>query len=258
MISFYRSKRRLLGESKIEIADASGKTIATLPGSNKKGINRVLWNTRLKPPKTATATGLAVGALVGPTVPVGTYTVKVIDGDKTYAGKLVLAPDPLLPYSAADIQARQDAMMRLYQMQEDLAFLADSVTSVRDQSLDRSSKLGSSALARKLSQLAGRLDALHRTLVTTHPPLEGMPSDSDRQLREWVTDLFGAINGFGGRPSAGQLAQIPVLGERLSEARSQFEKLNSEISDINRNLQKKSLAPIQAPAREAWEKEQAS
>ncbi len=258
VISFYRSKRRLLGESKIEIADASGKTIATLPGSNKKGINRVLWNTRLKPPKTATATGLAVGALVGPTVPVGTYTVKVIDGAQTYSGNLVLAPDPLLPYSAADIRARQDAMMRLYQMQEDLAFLADSVTSVRDQSLDRSGKLGSSAAARKLSQLAGRLDALHRTLVTTHPALEGMPSDSDRQLREWVTDLFGAINGFGGRPSAGQLAQIPVLGERLGEARSQFEKINSEIPAINRELQKKSLAPIQAPARDAWEKDQAS
>jgi hypothetical protein len=85
-----------------------------------------------------------------------------------------------------------------------------------------------------------------------------MPSDSDRQLREWVTDLFGAINGFGGRPSAGQLAQIPVLGERLGEARSQFEKINSEVSAINRELQKRSLAPIQSPAREAWEKEQAS
>ena len=258
VITFYRSKRRLLGESKIEIEDPSGKTIATLPGSNKKGINRVLWNTRLKPPKTAVATGLAVGALVGPTVPVGAYTVKVIDGDKTYAGKLVLAPDPLLPYSAADILARQDAMMKLYGMQEDLAYLADSVTNVRDQALERAGKLGGSALSRKLSQLGGRLDALHRTLVTTHPPLEGMPSDSDRQLREWVTDLFGAINGFGGKPSAGQLAQIPVLADRLEEARREFEKIVAEVGDANRGLQKKSLAPIQPPSREAWEKEQAS
>ena len=215
VISFYRSKRRLLGESKVVIEDPSGKVIATLPGSNRKGLNRVLWNTRLKPPKTAVGAGLAVGALTGPTVPVGTYTVRVVDGEKTYSGKVVLAPDPLLPYSEADVSARQDAMMKLYRMQEDLAFLTDSVTVVRDQATDRAGKVGNSALGRKLSQLASRLDALHRTLVTTHPPLEGMPSDSDRQLREWVTDLFGAINGFGGKPSGGQLAQIPVLGEKL-------------------------------------------
>ena len=258
VIVFFRRQRRLLGESRIEIEDASGKKIATLPGSNRKGINRVLWNTRLKPPKTAVGTGLAVGALIGPTVPAGTYTVKVIDGDKTYTGKIALAPDPALPYSEADFRARQEAMMKLYQMQEDLAFLADSVTGVRDQARERAGKLGKAALAGRLQHLSDRLDALHKTLVTTHPPLEGMPADSDRQLREWVTDLFGAINGFGGKPSAGQLAQIPVLGARLDEAKREFDQLVRPLPDVNGELGKKSLAPIQPPAREAWEKQQAS
>jgi photosystem II stability/assembly factor-like uncharacterized protein len=257
-ISFYRGKRRLLGESRVEIEDGSGKKIATLPGSNRRGLNRVLWNTRLKPPKTAVGTGLAVGALIGPTAPVGTYTVKVIDGETVSTGKTVLAPDPALPYSEADIGARQEALMRLYRMQEDLAFLTDSVAAVRDHSAERAGKLGSGSLAKKLEQLSARLDALHKTLVTTHPPLEGMPSDSDRQLREWVTDLFGAINGFGGRPSAGQIAQIPVLGDRLDAARREFEKSVEPLSGVNRDLAKKALPPVQTPTREEWEKQQAS
>jgi len=257
-IYFYRGKRRLMGESRIDIVDASGKTVATLPGSNRRGINRVMWNPRLKAPKTAVGTGLAVGALFGPTAPIGTYTVKVVDGDKVYAGNLVLAVDPSLAHSEADIQARQDALMKLYRVQEDLAFLADSVTRVRDQASDRAAKSGNSALSRRLTDLSGRLDALSRTLVTTHPPLEGMPADADRQLREWVTDLFGAINGFGGKPSAGQLAQIPVLTERLETARKVFAKAIEALPEINRDLSKKGLTPVQPPDREAWEKEQVS
>jgi photosystem II stability/assembly factor-like uncharacterized protein len=257
-IVFYRSKRRLLGESKIEIEDASGKKIATLPGSNRKGLNRVLWNPHLKPPKTAVGTGLALGALFGPTAPVGTYAVKVIDGEKTYTGELRLVPDPKLKHSESDIASRQEALMRLYGMQEDLAYLTDSVTSVRDQASERAKKLGKTVLGKKLARISADLDALHKTLVTTHPSLEGMPADADRQLREWVTDLFGAVNGFGGRPSAGQLAQIPVLGERLEAARRDYERLIAPLPEINRELSKKSLAPVEAPTREAWEKQQAS
>jgi len=255
-IYFYRGKRRLMGESRVEIEDASGKKIATLPGSNRRGINRVMWNPRLKAPKTAVGTGLAVGALFGPTAPIGTYTVKVVDGEKTYAGKLVLAADPLLAHSEADIGVRQDALMSLYRMQEDLAFLADSTTGVRDQAADRAGKLGKSAPARRLEDLSRRLDAIAKTLVTTHPPLEGMPADSDRQLREWVTDLFGAINGYGGKPSAGQLAQVPVLGERLAAAQKEFASATASLPDINRDLAKKNLPPIPVPDRAAWEKQQ--
>jgi hypothetical protein len=257
-IYFWRGKRRLMGDSRIEIADSSGKTIATLPGSNRKGINRVMWNPRLKPPKTASGTGLAVGALFGPTAPVGEYTVKVIDGDKIYSGKFTLAADPLLPHTAADIAARQEALMRLYAMQEDLAFVADSVAGVRDQAAARAGKLGKSALGRRVEDLSHRLDTLSKTLATSHPPLEGMPADADRQLREWITDLFAAINGFGGKPSAGQLAQIPVLGARLDAARRDYEKLAGSLPDLNRELSKKSLPPIEATSREEWEKRQKS
>jgi len=257
-IYFWRGKRRLMGDSRIEIADASGKTIATLPGSNRKGINRVMWNPRLKPPKVASGTGLAVDALFGPTAPVGTYTVKVIDGEKTYAGRLVLAADPLLPHTAADIDARQDALMRLYAMQEDLAFLADSVAAVRDQAAARAAKLGTASLGRRVEDLSRRLDVLSKTLATSHPPLEGMPADADRQLREWITGLFGAINGFGGKPSSGQLGQIPVLGGRLDAARGDYQKLAGSLPDINRELAKKSLPPIEAPSRDQWETRQKS
>jgi hypothetical protein len=149
-------------------------------------------------------------------------------------------------------------MMRLYRMQEDLAFLADSVAAVRDQARERAGKLGKSSLGRKVDELSQRLDTLSKTLASSHPPLEGQPADADRQLREWIDDLFGAINGFGGRPSAGQLAQIPVLEGRLASARRSYESLVAPLPGINRDLGGKSLAPIETPAREQWEKQQKS
>jgi hypothetical protein len=85
-----------------------------------------------------------------------------------------------------------------------------------------------------------------------------MPADADRQLREWITGLFGAINGFGGKPSSGQLAQIPVLGGRLDAARGDYQKLAGSLPDVNRELAKKSLPPIEAPSRDQWEKQQKS
>jgi photosystem II stability/assembly factor-like uncharacterized protein len=254
VVYFYRKKRRLIGQSKIEIHDASGKLIATLPGSNRRGINRVVWNTRLKPPRTAAASALAFEALEGPTAPVGDYTVQVLDGSKTYTGRVTLAPDPLLPHSRQDVAARQDALMQLYRMQEDLAYLVDSVTSVRDQARDRARKLGRSGLSRELSRLADGLDALHQTLVTTHPPLEGTPADADRQLREWIVDLYGAINGYGGRPTPAQTARLPVLSGELSAAGETFQRLCASLPKLNARLGRDKLAPIGFASREQWDK----
>ncbi|MEW6731748.1 MAG: glycosyl hydrolase, partial [Acidobacteriota bacterium] len=62
-ITYYLKDRHVFGDFKIEIYDSDGKLITTLPAGKRRGINRVEWFMRLKPPKTPPAPTLAGGAL---------------------------------------------------------------------------------------------------------------------------------------------------------------------------------------------------
>ena len=252
VIDFYRGKRRLVGDSRIEIVDSEGRTIATLPGSNRRGLNRVVWNARLKRPRSAEGAGIVVGAFQGPTAPAGSYTVKVIDDERVSLGRLVIEPDPRVPLS--DEQLRHEALMRLFGMQEDLAFLTACVTAVDAEAGERAARISEPALGRELARLSADLRALGRRLVSQAPPMEGMALDADRQLREWITDLYAAVNGFGGRPSEGQLAHLRRLDAELRGARRDFDSIAARLPGLDRELSSRSLAPIELPTRTEWEK----
>ncbi len=51
MINYYLKKRHIFGTLKLEVYDGKGKLIKTIPTTKHKGINRVYWDMRLKPPK---------------------------------------------------------------------------------------------------------------------------------------------------------------------------------------------------------------
>ncbi len=51
MITYYQRARHLFGKLKLEVLDAKGKLIDTLPASKRRGINRVTWSMRVKPPR---------------------------------------------------------------------------------------------------------------------------------------------------------------------------------------------------------------
>ena len=141
-ICYYLKKRHILGELKVEVYDASGKLISTLPGGKRRGINRVAWPMRLPGPKLPPANSLVVdqpAVFFGPRVPPGTYTVKVINGDQTYTSQVQLQPDPRSKASDEDRALQNRTVMALYGMLADLTYTADSVVDARDQAKQRAS-----------------------------------------------------------------------------------------------------------------------
>ena len=60
------------GDVKVDVYDAAGKLVQSVPATKRKGINRIYWNMRMKPPKTA-AGGSKVdfGAAIAPQVHAG-------------------------------------------------------------------------------------------------------------------------------------------------------------------------------------------
>ncbi len=88
IITYYLKKRHVFGDMSIEIYNADGELVKTLPAGKKKGINRVDWVVTKKPPKVkASSPLLAFRTAFGPTFPPGEYTIKIKKDEKEYDRK---------------------------------------------------------------------------------------------------------------------------------------------------------------------------
>ncbi len=212
-IVYYLKKRHLFGDLKVEVYDADGKLVTTLPGGKRKGINRVSWPMRAKPPKMPPANSLVLNnyAMLGPRVPLGAYTFKVVKGDQTYPGKVELVADPRSTHADADRKEQEKLVWRLYEMLGRLTYLADAVTDAKEQ-----------ADKKKATKLAAEWEELRKGLVATSA---GGWLSGEEQLREKLGLLYGAVNSYEGKPTQSQVELAEVLEGRLEAAYARAEEL---------------------------------
>jgi len=191
--------------------------------------------------------------MAGPLVPEGVYSVKLLKGDKTYTGTINLVADPLSTHSAADRALQSKAVLDLYDMQGNLAYIADAVTGVRDAATARAGKIDSTdALAKNLKAFAGKLDSLHKTLVATK---EGGILVGEEQLRERVVDLYGAINGYGGKPTKSQIERMDAVSKELANSEKTFGQfVKADLEAFNAQLTAKKLPAITVITRAEFDK----
>ena len=114
-INYWLARRHLFGDLKIEVYDADGELITTLPGKKRRGINRVGWPMRLKPPTMPPANALVM-AFQGPRVPEGEYTFKLIKGKETLEGTVELVADPRNPHPKEDRLLQQTTALDAYDL----------------------------------------------------------------------------------------------------------------------------------------------
>jgi hypothetical protein len=255
MISYYLKKRHIFGELKLEVYDAQGQLISTLPGGKRRGINRVAWPMRLKAPKVPPSGNLVpLGfAIFGPRLPEGAYTVKLLRGKDTLSSTVTLAPDPRSRHTAEDRAVQQKTVLQLYRDLADLSFVVDAVVDARNQLRGRAEKAGAtSALGKRLIALADKLEARRQTLLATR---EGGQLAGEEQLREKLGALYGAVNGYDGRPTNGQLRFMEFLEGQVADARTWFDGIaTKDLPGLNTGLAGQKLDPIKVVTREEWEK----
>ena len=250
-INYWLKRRHLFGDLRIEVYDADGELLTTLPGKKRRGINRVGWPMRLKAPTMPPAKAL-VFAFQGPRVPEGEYTFKLVKGDEVLEGTVELVPDPRNPHPREDRLLQQETALRAYHLLGDLTFLADRVTDLRDQVRDRAAKLPKKDKA-ALDEFADSLDELHGTLVVAD---DGGWMAGREQLRERLGNLFGEIVAYDGRPSGSQLERVDGLAAELEAKRGELERTASELDDLNRVLNRRGLEPLVPLTREVWQARQ--
>lgn len=256
-VIYFMKKRHMFGDLKVEIFDADGKMIKSLPGGKRRGINIVNWQMRLKPPKVAPAPTLAGAALFGPLVPEGVYTANLIKGKDTLTTDIEIRFDPSSPHSPEDRALQQKTVWKLYRMQEELAYVAESLTQARDDARGHANSLKKGdGFAKDLNRFADKLDQLHKTLVATRK-VAGITGE--RQLREKVVELYGSVSNFYGRPTESQLSRVTVLEKEIKKSNDAYRQIiEKDLEKINKKLQGKDREPIKIMTKEEWDKKQQS
>jgi len=257
VITYFLKKRHLIGDLRVEVYDAQGHLLQTLPGSRRRGINRVLWPMRLKGPKIPPAANLVPNyfAFVGPRAAAGEYKVKLIRNKDTYETTISLVPDPRSTHTQADRAAQVALVRRLYDMLADLSFVVENTQQLADSARDRGKGLrAGDALGSKLNAFAGRLDALRGTLVAAK---EGRLTGEVR-VREELGDLYGKVNAYDGRPTEGQSAETERLAHDLAKGRTDLQALvDRDLGSVNAALAGHGMRRLEVLSRDAWDAKQA-
>jgi hypothetical protein len=245
----------MFGDLKLEVYDSSGALLSTVPGGKRRGINRVEWPMRAKPPRTAAGAGLvpSLFSLMGPRVADGTYMVKMIKGKDTYSSEVRLVLDPRSTHSAADRALQRETVWKLYGLVERLAYLADAIVDARDQARTRAAGLpAADALRKPLEAFADRLEAQRTSLVSSK---QGEGISGEEKLREELGALYGNVNGYEGRPAESQINRMGVLAGQLDQAVAAFEAaLAKDAASLNAQLAKRKIDPMTRLTQEEWNK----
>ncbi|HEY0481962.1 MAG TPA: hypothetical protein VGD37_30800, partial [Kofleriaceae bacterium] len=247
-LTYYLRSRHVYGPIKLEVFDAAGKLVDTITPSKRRGINRVSWSMRVKPPKVPRAAQVAFGSSQGPRVVPGTYTVRLTRGADVAETKLAIGLDRRAPYSAADRKAQFDAVMKAHGLFGDMTRLAGRIDAAREAVRERLEALKGAGdtdpLAGKLRALLDKLEAARKQIVAT---TEGGAITGEERIREHLDSLYGALNSWEGRPAKYQLEAIDVLRRELTEVdRTVDALLTRDGRGLDGELKQHKLEPLPA------------
>ncbi|HEY6911162.1 MAG TPA: hypothetical protein VI356_17420, partial [Myxococcales bacterium] len=158
IVTYYQRARHLYGPLQVDVFDAQGKLVDSIPASTRRGINRVSWSMTLKPPRVPRAATVANAGSRGPRVLPGTDTVKLRKGDKTIEEHVEVVLDRRAPYDLEGRRKNYEAELEVVQLFGDMSALVDRIDAAEKGTAERAGKLP------KGDALLGRLTALREKL----------------------------------------------------------------------------------------------
>ncbi len=250
-IVYYLKSRHTFGKMTLKIFDPEGNEVADLDPGKAKGINMVQWNYRYVMPKIAKAKTFTFGGFTTPTVPPGKYKVVLTKGKEKFESEINLIADPNSIHSDAERAAQHKTAMKLYNMNEDLAYEIDKVNTMTDGL--KSAIEGKDIAADILSQIDSFNNKVEETkaayIVTTGDNYVGA---AEPELREKIASLYGEVAGYQGKPTNAQMANLKLLSGKLMKAMEDFTVIGKSFDKIQTVLQGLGIDPIKLKTKEEF------
>lgn len=242
-IKYFMNRRHTFGKMYIEIYDPSGKKIREMAAGKSAGINIVSMPTRLDKPRSApTKNAQALfGGLFGPNLPAGMYTAKVVKGKESFETQFELKYDPEGPYSVSEREIQRKTSTLLFDLSERLAYVYYSLNGLTEKA--EANAIQSKKLSKKLNAYAKEIKTYSGTIVS----LEGdFYVDSGQALREKISDAFGKVVRFPGKPTDSQIKLADKLAEEMKQVDTKFKELTgSRLQSLNTQLEKADLKKME-------------
>jgi hypothetical protein len=198
----------------------------------------------------------------GPRVDPGEFTVKVKVGEKEATRAAIVQEDPRITMSAADRQARREALNQLMPKLGPVVLAQRAITALRTSlvsEMDAWKKPGAAkvpenvtaaadALLKKIDDLYpnfGTPPSEQRGLGDAGPPLVVRPAPVPQRMLQ----LYGQLANYSAAPTAWQLDQIKVLSAKSDELSAAVKALvETDLAALNKTMNEAGVAHIAAPA----------
>ena len=251
MITYYLKKRHIFGDMHLEVYNDQGEKTHTLPASKRKGINRVELRLRKDPPKIARANTLAFGAMQGPSMKPGQYTIKIVKNDQVAQGTFILGFDPDSRHTIVDRQLRLEQVTQAYELIEELAFLVDQIDDLTGQLRSDLKQNPDDKLLVYTDKLKDTLTTIKRHLVYTG---EASRLGAEEKLRGELASLYGAMVNYLGRPTQSQMRRLQYFQQKVEEySGATNQVIQKYLPAINSQLKESGKEPISRLTREKFE-----
>jgi hypothetical protein len=218
---YYYLKQRSNDAVKIEVYDAANKKIKDINGTGLKGLNKVNWGLTINPPKVAqggfiAGSSVLYSGFIAPRVPVGKYKIVVNAEGKKSEQFLQIEANPQKGLTTSSIALLYQQAMRLYNLQEKLFVLVDSL----DKTIAAINKSDTTALKTK-DQLK-KLDSFKREIIELNRKTIFF---DEFKYRRRLSDLYLAVAMAIEPLSAKQEKGLLLMEEEFEAFKKQFYSL---------------------------------
>jgi hypothetical protein len=204
-------KRHTFGKMTMEIHDLEGNVISKLSPGKSKGVNIVRWNYTMKQPKVAKGKTLAFGGFTSPRVLAGRYKVVINKGRDKFEQEFELTNDPTTSVDSAYFKQKNDIVMSLYNLTQDLAYMVYQT----DEMIEGSQ-----------GKLKSKLMDLKKTLVITTG--DNYVGAAEPELREKLANLYSKVADSYSVPSPNEMEYMEVILNLYSTAEKEFNRLKKK------------------------------
>jgi photosystem II stability/assembly factor-like uncharacterized protein len=228
-IQYYLKERASTSDVNVEIYDAAGKLVQKIPGTKRKGLNKVYWNLRMTPPKTASGGAkLDFGGFTAPMVLPGIYTAKIKIGDKEYSQNIETKHEDKNGYTFEDRKAQFNASMQAYNMHEKLASVVNQISEKEKLIDENKDKVKSASVKKVLDEYSKKLAEFKGTLL----PMKKQSMFADeKRLREDITEVYAQLAGDESKPSNLALGRLKNLENEVKKAEATNASINTDFEN---------------------------
>jgi len=218
----YFFKQRLnSGKVTLEVYNDKDELIQSIPGTIRRGINKVKWNLRSTPPTVAAGSKKMDGAgFTAPMVLPGKYTLKLIVNDKVYTSTFNCVHDTSnKEFSIEKRKLVYDKAMQILALYNQVNHSVDSINTIqtilKSDSVAFSKRKQAIAFDEDLENHKSELIAIKKTSIFAQ----------EKQLREKISELYSNFCYMEASPNQMQLDAIVDLESEYKTKCADFKKI---------------------------------